>query len=932
MKKLGFLLLACVASWCASINAQDRLSVRVVYNEASKAFSEGVKLKLEHALIANGAALTVSDEKALDAILSEIEISGSGIRKELIKLGSAENPTHTVSVYVTSDTGVAPYTIYAQKQSITSMTIERSALVSLDASSDYGASFDALARHILGLEPRTEAKPSQALFQKPDTGESLRLTSFAIAASPSIGDYTFIDPFGVSRTLVGTLHVGGEICTEYSIEGLPHRYSIEDVLYLEPGANCVVLTNQVRYRIGESLADAYVLSGQRKYWLKSMRVLAFSKKLSNPKGFIEHYEATEAPPPPFLVSDELATYTYDEKNDVIQKTMTRLPWNGGQTIAIQSMTFSGTVSIQDIDFMLPNAYYMQLKDGMAAHYVDASAFSAIPGWDRRDMAVIIATRGNLKRAIDSYKGICHSGFPEDPYFFDDIVESAIKKALSGKSRIDIAYLASLDLKSSEISDLSPLRGMVSLTKLDLSFNTICDLSPLKGLTSLTELSLDLSQISDLSPLRGLTSLSKLYLWTNNVSDLSPLRGLTNLMELYLWTNDISDLSPLRGLTSLTKLYLSSNQISDLSPLTGLTKLTNVSLSSNQISDLSPLRGLTNLTILDLDYNQIINLSPLKDLTNLTSLDLSNNRIIDLSPLRDLAKLTTLDLSYNQISDLGPLRGLKSLTSLSLDNNHISDLNPLKGLTSLKALDLSFNRGIKDLSPLLGMISLTNVNLSWNQVMNLSPLKNLTNLTCIDLSFNQISDLSPLKDLTNLNELDLNFNQISDLSPIKGLTGLTSLSLGVNKVCDLSPLTGLTNLTSLSLYSNQISDLSPLRSLTNLTGLGLSSNQISDLSPLKGLSSLTSFDLDNNQISDLSAFLYWDKPLGLYLENNPLASLYPLTTIKELTVLKLSLPETYSLNDFTSWVFTGTLKINWIEIKAEEKALYRVVGGKVERKP
>ena len=75
-----------------------------------------------------------------------------------------------------------------------------------------------------------------------------------------------------------------------------------------------------------------------------------------------------------------------------------------------------------------------------------------------------------------------------------------------------------------------------------------------------------NQISDISPLQNLTSLTWLRLWVNQITDISPLQNLTSLTELHLGNNQISDISPLENLTSLTRLELEKNQISDISPL------------------------------------------------------------------------------------------------------------------------------------------------------------------------------------------------------------------------------------------------------------------------------------------------------------------------------------------------------------------------------
>ncbi len=236
---------------------------------------------------------------------------------------------------------------------------------------------------------------------------------------------------------------------------------------------------------------------------------------------------------------------------------------------------------------------------------------------------------------------------------------------------DMESLASLDLWSNQISDITGLEYATNVTNLILSYNQISDITPLAGLTSLTSLKLNNNQISDITPLAGLTSLASLDLWSNQISDISPLSGLIKLSSLNLWSNQISDISPLSGLTNLTFLNLSSNQISDISPLSGLTSLTGLYLAFNQVSDISPLSGLTSLTGLYLLYNQISDISPLAGLTNLTNLSLNQNSISDISPLSGLTNLFHLYLSYNQISDISPLAGLTNLTYLDLDTQTIN---------------------------------------------------------------------------------------------------------------------------------------------------------------------------------------------------------------------------------------------------------------------
>ena len=72
----------------------------------------------------------------------------------------------------------------------------------------------------------------------------------------------------------------------------------------------------------------------------------------------------------------------------------------------------------------------------------------------------------------------------------------------------------MTLQGNQISDLSPLVGLVNLEVLGLSGNQIVDVSPLAGLVNLRHLSLAGNQIEDLSPLVGLENLEDLRIQAN----------------------------------------------------------------------------------------------------------------------------------------------------------------------------------------------------------------------------------------------------------------------------------------------------------------------------------------------------------------------------------------------------------------------------------
>ena len=142
----------------------------------------------------------------------------------------------------------------------------------------------------------------------------------------------------------------------------------------------------------------------------------------------------------------------------------------------------------------------------------------------------------------------------------------------------------VDLKTTPVSDLTPLAGLKNLELLWLNGTQVSDLTPLAKLTSLEFLSLDNTHVSDLTPLAKMTSLQWLQLNYTQVSDLTPLAGLKSLKALVLRATEVSDLTPLAKLTSLESLLLDNTPVSDPTPLAKLTNLQWLSLDNTPASE------------------------------------------------------------------------------------------------------------------------------------------------------------------------------------------------------------------------------------------------------------------------------------------------------------------------------------------------------------
>ena len=265
-----------------------------------------------------------------------------------------------------------------------------------------------------------------------------------------------------------------------------------------------------------------------------------------------------------------------------------------------------------------------------------------------DFSPIAGLIPNLKDYSDSNQAVSADGSVIIP---DVELRTAIEKALGKTSGATISPADMLKL-----TELSPVALGIQL--LDGSRWGVKYLTGLEFAANLTELDLRYTEVSDVSPLAGLKNLETLFFAGTEVSDVSPLAGLTNLTVLYLANNAISDVSPLAGLTNLTRLDLGRNEISDISPLAGLKNLKTLGIG-NRIADVSPLAGLKNLERLRLYKNRISDISPLAELKNLKRLDLRFNKISDVSPLAGLKNLERLDLRHNLIVDFSPIAGLIS---------------------------------------------------------------------------------------------------------------------------------------------------------------------------------------------------------------------------------------------------------------------------------
>ena len=208
-------------------------------------------------------------------------------------------------------------------------------------------------------------------------------------------------------------------------------------------------------------------------------------------------------------------------------------------------------------------------------------------------------------------------------------------------------LSNLNISSTSITDLTPLKAMKNLSVLTAEYCGLTDISVLSGLEKLVRLDLSNNELESLEALQDCVKLEMLDVACNKLSSLEGIEQCIKMKELYADRNEILDLEPMSNMTILERVGLSDNEISDIEIL-GKSKatLTFLSLEDNNISDLKALAGTSALKALYIRGNMLETLKDLNASPALEVLDASDNEITEMTAVIGMQKLTELDLSGN----------------------------------------------------------------------------------------------------------------------------------------------------------------------------------------------------------------------------------------------------------------------------------------------
>jgi Leucine-rich repeat (LRR) protein len=414
----------------------------------------------------------------------------------------------------------------------------------------------------------------------------------------------------------------------------------------------------------------------------------------------------------------------------------------------------------------------------------------------------------------------------------------IKKFTAGKSKSVLLELLvasaelettikltneSLDLSSTSIRDLSPLKGQTAVHSLNLAYTNVADLSPLSGLRGLRSLNLAETSINDLAPVSSLKALQSLNLTGTEVRDFSPLAQLADLQILSIgrfWRH-----SPFRF---HVPWLLSSNLAESPNDLEryDYDYFENGLMEGFQRFDFRHFRYFRDFQrhkseqlgflLKDASVEMREKLAPLASMflpfdrpsEEIDARVFPPELLEHLSSHPNLMErlIDELHLGYRR-HRLGPRAWFewmeKELRLVSTRPKNVfrtALLAPLSKLKKLRVVDLSGLPAV-DLSALSKLRCIEFLQLSGTFVMDLSPLRRLSGLRWLGLSNCPASDFSVLRGHKNLRGLDLNLTRIRDLQPLKNLSLLEVLSLAGTDVTDFSPLLNLSKLRFLVVDKN-----------------------------------------------------------------------------------------------------------------------------------
>lgn len=232
---------------------------------------------------------------------------------------------------------------------------------------------------------------------------------------------------------------------------------------------------------------------------------------------------------------------------------------------------------------------------------------------------LLAQCTNLRVLVLDYQQISDlSPLAELPLEYLSLTGNQVSdlRPLSGMTGLNV-----LDLGENPVRSVDALSGLTALQQLTLEATGIRSVESLRG-SGIRSLNVRSAEVADLSPLASCPNLARLIVGEMPGGAAKTLSGLTGLEELRLYATQEVDLSHFAGLQKLCNLDVYGSTVSHPEALALLPKLRYVNLGATGLHDLSFLTQMPALTDVDLRDNSIADLTPLLDCPWLSLLILS----------------------------------------------------------------------------------------------------------------------------------------------------------------------------------------------------------------------------------------------------------------------------------------------------------------------
>lgn len=606
-------------------------------------------------------------------------------------------------------------------------------------------------------------------------------------------------------------------------------------------------------------------------------------------------------PAPGIETRRTATIRVGDNTTAVTQYLDVLGLNTVVEMTIRSVIGKPVGALLDVDLEELTSLHIDASgdanDGLAPLSLDGLA-----------IAKNLTTLGIIDAKIDSLQPLFgHSSLQTITILRSDLSDSITFLGLDSLKVVNIeqgslvkipefpSTIETLSLMYNRVSDLSPLKGLVSLQTLKLHGNAIQELDPLLSLTQLVELDLGFNAIRDAGNLASLEKLEILNLYGNHLNSLEPFFSFPTLQSLNVVYNYIDFSYASEASLDLSKLQLEGVEIESYNQRQPIWNVTNSQIQigdsgGNRKSEVtsdtywSAVSDADWVVVLDgldrkgngvLEFQVLANPS-LKDVRTATIqienqvIEISQHPTVEISdPLVRQAVLQELGKQIGDVykSEMSQLESLSIyLEGGALELEKVIDLSGLETASNLENLWVSAPV-IENWSVIFEMDRLKSLQLSSPHLdhSQLDSLEELDGLESLILSQCALEEIPRLPGTLKL--LSLNNNSVVDLTPLKELSQLRELYLLENLVSDLSPLAGLAELQVLLLDGNEIDDIEALRDLSNLNRLSLYSNRVRGVSALKSLKKLRELNLAENHIKDVDGIGGLDSLLYLYLSGN-----------------------------------------------------------------